>query len=104
MDDPEKMTAFADYIVPVALRLLGITSYSKELERAINTNQLIPRDSRWEIALRAHCLYASVLMTDEINKLRPANVLLFIPQVDEQLWTHHQTTTSPHHLPQTIMY
>jgi len=41
LDDPEKMTAFADYIVPVALRLMGITSYSKELEHAINSYQLI---------------------------------------------------------------
>jgi hypothetical protein len=104
LDDPQKMTAFADYIVPVALRLMGITSYSKELEHAINTYQLIPRDSRWEIEIRAHCLYATALMTDEINKLRPANLQIIIPQVDARLWTHYHTTTWPHHLTQTIMY
>jgi len=104
LDDPQKMTAFADYIVPVALRLMGITSYSKELEHAINTYQLIPRDSRWEIELRAHCLYATALMTDEINKLRPASLQIIIPQVDARLWTHYHTTTWPHHLTQTIMY
>jgi hypothetical protein len=104
LDDPQKMTAFADYIVPVALRLMGITSYSKELEYAINAYQLIPRDSRWEIELRAHCLYATALMTDEINKLRPANLRIIIPQVDARLWTHYHTTTWPHHLTQTIMY
>ena len=104
LDDPQKMTAFADYIVPVALRLMGITAYSKELEHAINTYQLIPRDSRREIELRAHCLYATALMTDEINKLRPANMQIIIPQVDARLWTHYHTTTWPHHLTQTIMY
>ena len=104
LDDPQKMTAFADYIVPVALRLMGITSYSKELEHAINTYQLIPRDSRWEIELRAHCLYATALMTDEINKVRAANMQIIIPQVDARLWTHYHTTTWPHHLTQTIMY
>jgi len=104
LDDPQKMTAFADYIVPVALRLMGITSYSKDLEHAINTYQLIPRDSRWEIELRAHCLYATALMTDEINKLRPTNLQIIIPQVDARLWTHYHTTTWPHHLTQTIMY
>jgi hypothetical protein len=98
------MTAFADYIVPVALRLMGITTYSKELEHAINTYQLIPRDSRWEIEIRAHCLYATALMTDEINKLRSANMQIIIPQVDARLWTHYHTTTWPHHLTQTIMY
>jgi hypothetical protein len=104
LDDPQKMTAFADYIVPVALRLMGITSYSKELEQAINTYQLIPRDSRREIEIRAHCLYATALMTDEINKLRPANLQIIIPQIDARLWTHYHTTTWPHHLTQTIMY
>src|ERR1700730_2061642 len=54
LDDPGKMTAFADYIVPVALRLMGVTSYSPELENAINTHQLIARDSRREIEIRAH--------------------------------------------------
>jgi hypothetical protein len=104
LDDPQKMTAFADYIVPVALRLMGITTYSKELEHAINTYQLIPRDSRWEIELRAHCLYATALMTDEINKLRASNMRIIIPQVDARLWTHYHTTTWPHHLTRTIMY
>ena len=104
LEDPEKMTAFADYIVPVALRLMGITSYSKELEHAINTYQLIPRDSRWEIELRAHCLYSTALLREEINKLRPAGSQVIIPQIDARLWTHYHTTTWPHHLTQTIMY
>jgi hypothetical protein len=43
-------------------------------------------------------------MTDEINKLRPANLRIIIPQVDARLWTHYHTTTWPHHLTQTIMY
>jgi Potential Queuosine, Q, salvage protein family len=104
LDDPQKMTAFADYIVPVGLRLMGITSYSKELENAINTYQLIPRDSRWEIEIRAHCIYATALLTDEVNKLRPANLQIIIPQIDARIWTHYHTTTWPHHLTKTIMY
>jgi hypothetical protein len=104
LDDPEKMTAFADYIVPVALRLMGMTSYSKKLEEAINSYQLIPRDSRWEIEIRAHCLYATALLREEVNKLRPANMQVIIPQIDARLWTHYHTTTWPHHLTQTIMY
>jgi hypothetical protein len=104
LDDPDKMTAFADYIVPVALRLLGITSYSKELEAAINTHQLIPRDSRQEIEIRAHCLYATALLTEEINKVRAPGEQVIIPQIDARLWTHYHTTSWPHHLTQTIMY
>src|SRR5262249_31333791 len=44
LEDAHKMTAFADYIVPVGLRVMGITSYSPELEHTINTYQMIPRD------------------------------------------------------------
>src|ERR1700730_9102058 len=58
LEDVDKMTAFADYIVPVALRLLGITTYSTELEHAINTYQMISRGSRREVEIRAHCIYA----------------------------------------------
>jgi len=104
LEDPQKMTAFADYIVPVALRLHGITSYSQKLEQAINLHQLIPRDSRWEIEIRAHCIYATAALTEQINKLRPADKQVIIPQIDARFWTHFHTTTWPHHLTQTIMY
>ena len=116
LDDPEKMTAFADYIVPVGFRLLGITSYSNDLEHAINTYQLIPRDSRQEIEIRAHCLYATALLTEEINRLRAAGPpsasahsnetmpQVITPQIDARLWTHYHTTAWPHHLTKTIMY
>lgn len=104
VEDISKMTAFADYIVPVALRLMGMTSYSSELEHAINSYQMIPRDSSQEIEIRAHCLYATALLTDEINKLRPADDQIIIPQIDARLWTHYHTTSWPHHLTRTIMY
>lgn len=104
LDDAGKMTAFADYIVPAALRLMGITSYSKELEHTINTYQMIPRDSRREIEIRAHTIYATALLTEEINKLRPADMQIIIPQIDARFWTHFHTTQWPHHLTKTIMY
>jgi Potential Queuosine, Q, salvage protein family len=104
VDDIEKMTAFADYIVPVALRLHGITRYSERLEKAIDGHELIPRDSRWEIEIRAHCLYATALLTEEINKLRPADRQVLIPQIDARFWLRFHTTSWPHHLTRTIMY
>ncbi len=104
IDDLDKMTAFADYIVPVALRLMGITSYSPDLEHAINSHQMIPRDSRQEIEIRAHCVYATALLSEEVNKLRPKDMQIVIPQIDARLWTHYHTTWWPHHLTKTIMY
>jgi Potential Queuosine, Q, salvage protein family len=104
VDDIEKMTAFADYIVPVALRLHGITRYSEPLENAIHGYQLLPRDSRWEIEIRAHCLYATALLTEEINQLRPKDKQVVIPQIDARFWVPFHTTSWPHHLTRTIMY
>lgn len=104
LDDIGAMTAFADYIVPVALRLMGMTSYSPALEHAINTYQMIPRDSTQEIEIRAHCLYATALLREEINKIRAPEMQVIIPQIDARLWTHYHTTTWPHHLTRTIMY
>jgi hypothetical protein len=104
LEDLDRMTAFADYIVPVALRLLGITSYSEELERAINSYRMIACDSRWEVEIRAHCIYATALLAEEINKLRPSDQQVIVPQVDARLWTHYHTTWWPHHLTKTIMY
>jgi len=104
LDDPHKMSAFADYIVPLALRLHGITSYSDKLESAINSHELIPRDSRWEIEIRAHCIYGTAVLTEEINKRRSAEKQVIVPQIDARFWTHFHTTNWPHHLTRTIMY
>jgi Potential Queuosine, Q, salvage protein family len=104
IEDVHAMTAFADYIVPVGLRLMGITAYSPALEKAINTHQLIPRDSTQEIEIRAHCICATALLTEEINKLRAPDNQIIIPQIDARIWTHYHTTDWPHHLTRTIMY
>lgn len=104
LEDPQKLTAFADYIVPAGLRILGIMSYSPDLEKAINSFQMIPRNSPQEIEIRAHTLYATAVLAEEINKLRPPDLQIIIPQVDARIWTHYHTTHWPHHLTKTIMY
>lgn len=104
IEDLDRMTAFADYIVPAALRILGITTYSQALERAIQTHQIIRRDSHWEIEIRAHCIYAADLLAAEINRIRPADKQIVVPQIDFRLWSHYHTTWWPHHLTKTIMY
>ena len=102
--DLTDMTAFADYIVPVALRLMGILEYSPDLEHRINAGTLIARDSPEEVEIRAHTLYATALLTDAINELRSPDHQLVIPQVDYRLWKTFHATTWPHHLTETVMY
>ena len=104
LEDPEKMTAFADYIVPVALRVMDILRYSPALESAVNIGKLIPRDSPQEIEIRAHTIYATALLREEVNQRRPKDKQVIIPQIDARLWTHYHTTHWPHHLTRTIMY
>jgi hypothetical protein len=104
LEDPGRMTAFADYIVPAALRLMNILKYSSALESAIQQHKMVPRDSTQEIEIRAHTLYATALLAEEINHLRPPELQIIIPQVDARLWTHYHTTFWPHHLTRTIMY
>jgi hypothetical protein len=104
LEDPERITVFADYIVPVALRLLGITSYSDQLEAAINQRKIIPADSEEEIEIRAFTLWGCHLLTKAINSLRPADLQVIEPVVDGRLWTHFHTTHWPHHLTITTDY
>jgi putative queuosine salvage protein len=104
LEDPEKLTAFADYIVPAGLRVMGILKYSPELDHKINTYQMIPRDSTQEIEIRGHTLYATALLREEINKIRPPDLQIIIPQIDARYWLPYHTTFWPHHLTRTIMY
>ncbi|MED5584687.1 MAG: queuosine salvage family protein, partial [Actinomycetota bacterium] len=65
------------------------------------------RDSDQEIEIRAHTIFATALLADAINAIRPADRQVVIPQVDFRLWsTYHAAfpTLRPHHLTRTTMY
>ena len=49
-------------------------------------------------------LYATALLTEDINALRPPELQVIMPQVDARLWLNYHTTHWPHHLTRTIMY
>ena len=102
--DLNRMSAFADYIVPVALRVMRIIEYSDDLEDRISRGVEIPRDSDDEIEIRAHALYATALLTEACNELRPPELQLVIPQIDYRLWKSYHVTHRPHHLTRTVMY
>ena len=104
IEDMENMTAFADYIIPVALQAFGITKYTPELEKNINEGVLIERDSKEEIEIRAATIYATAKMTESINELKNRKEKIIIPQLDFKLWTQFHAENTPHHLTKTIMY
>ena len=103
-EDLGSLTAFADYIVPAALRVLGITRYSDELEEAIRGGRPIEAGSPWEVEIRAHTIYACDELTRRVNELRPPELQVIVPQVDARLWVPFHRTHYPHHLTRTIFY
>jgi hypothetical protein len=104
ISDLNRLSAFADYIVPVGLRVLGIFRYSDALEQAIASGQLIEPGSPWEVELRAHTIYATALLTDEVNALRPPELQVIVPQIDARFWLPFHKTHAKHHLTKTIYY
>jgi hypothetical protein len=102
--DIDRLSAFADYIVPVGMRVLGIFRYSDALEHAIASDKLIEAGSPWEVELRAHTIYATALLTDEVNALRPPELQVIVPQIDARFWVPFHKTHAKHHLTRTIYY
>lgn len=104
LEDADMLTAFADYIVPVGLRVTGIFEYETELEFQINSLKEVERNSIAEIELRASSIYSIAKLTDAINKRRPGFTPLLQPQVDFRFWKSYHATHWPHHLTKTTMY
>ncbi len=101
---PWRLTVFADYIVPMALRLLGIVKYSPELAEAVDLGRLIPADSEWEIEIRAASIWACHLLATAINRRRPEDRQIIDPVLDARLWTHYHASHKRHHLTITTDY
>ena len=104
IEDMENMTAFADYIVPVALEKMGIVTYADKLKNKIEQGVLIESDSIEEIEIRAATLFVTAQLTEEINKVKAEEEKIIIPQLDFKLWTDFHAEQSAHHLTKTIMY
>ncbi|MDX6486578.1 MAG: hypothetical protein QOF43_1731 [Gaiellaceae bacterium] len=102
--DLDRLSAFADYIVPAALGAMGVLRYSRRLGQAIAEGRLIEAGSPWEVELRAHTIYATDLLCDRVNELRPADLQVIVPQIDARLWLPFHKTHLPHHLTRTIHY
>ncbi|MFL5816646.1 MAG: queuosine salvage family protein [Conexibacter sp.] len=79
-DDLDRLTLFADNLVPHVLRLDGILDVDPQLAARIEAEQLIEHDSPEEVELRACAVHAVEL----IVAARPD---LAAQRVDQLLWT-----------------
>jgi hypothetical protein len=102
--DVSRLTAFADYIVPAALRALGVTRYSDELAGTVDSWTPIEAGSPWEVEIRAACVWACHLLAQAVNERRPPHAQVVDAQIDARLWLPFHAGHAPHHLTRTIYY
>jgi len=68
-DDLDRLTIFADNLVPHVLRTDGILSYDDDLAARIGRGELIPAGSAEEVEIRACAVHAVELMTQQLREL-----------------------------------
>jgi hypothetical protein len=88
--DLERLTMFADNLVPHVLRLDGVLHFDSDLVARIESEELIEHGSPEEVEIRACALHAVEL----IVAARAATVEITAAEVDECLWNRGQ---QPHY-------
>lgn len=100
--DIDKLTVFADYVLPKALRDLGIFEYSKALKNKVDNGVLIKSNSKTELEIRACTIHAADILIKEINQRKEKKINAL--HLDYKLWSESRKTPSLHHLTETIAY
>lgn len=99
-DDLQRLTIFADNLVPHVLRIDGILEYDAELARRIDAEELIVAGSSEEVEIRACSLHAVELMKEATAA--PAM------RLDYVLWNRGQgkyyKTIKPRHRARSVYY
>jgi hypothetical protein len=86
-DDLNRLTIFADNLVPHVLRHDCVLCYSNDLARHIDKGELIPAGSSEEVEIRACAVHAVELVSEEIR--RAGNSVTSMA-LDYLLWNHGQ--------------
>lgn len=86
-DDLDRLTLFADNLVPHVLRREGVLVYAPELAERIDAEALLVAGSREEVEIRAVAVHAVERLVDEIRASgRPADA----GRLDNLLWNRGQ--------------
>jgi hypothetical protein len=103
-DDLDRLTIFADNLVPHVLRRDGILHYEEALAARIDHEELIPSGSAEEVEIRACALHSVELLAAE---LRRAGQHVSPMQLDYLLWNRGQQPdykAHPRHRTRTVYY
>jgi len=103
-DDLDRLTIFADNLVPHVLRVDGILRYDDRLLERIERGDLIPSGSEEEVEIRACAVHAVGQIARHLRSVgRPVTER----QLDVLLWTRGQSPAykrHPRHRTQTVFY
>lgn len=104
--DIDKLTIFADYVLPKGLRDMGILNYDHILEEKVDNQKLIKKNSREELEIRASTIHIADILIKRINKLRNNKNKINALHIDYKLWSESRKYKEgkPHHLTKTIAY
>jgi hypothetical protein len=102
--DYDRLTIFADNLVPHVLRLDGVLRYAPELVRRIEAHELIEPGSEEETEMRAGAVHAVELIVAELAR---QGVSSTAARVDYVLWNRGQDPAMkahPRHRARTVYY
>jgi hypothetical protein len=85
--DLDRLTIFADNLVPHVLHLDGLLHYEESLAARIDSETLIPAGSAEEIEIRACAVHAVELLVDELHRTGHAVTAM---EIDYLLWNRGQ--------------
>lgn len=101
-EDVEKLTAFADYVLPKGLRSMGILQYSTDLAQRVDSGFLIPKNSPEELEIRAASIHSFDRLLKSINSLNEEKINTL--HLDYTIWSECRKAPGKHHLTKTIAY
>lgn len=102
--DLDRLTIFADNLVPHVLRVEGVLRYDQGLLASINAGELVPAGSPQEVEIRACGLYAVELLVAELRNLGRQ---VTARELDFVLWNRGQGRrfkSLPRHRTRTVYY
>jgi Queuosine salvage protein len=97
--DLDRLTIFADNLVPHVLRVDGVLVYDPELAAHIDAGELLPPGGKEEREIRACAVHACELLSERLGM--PAR------RIDTALWTRGQEPgykSVPRHRTRTVFY
>ncbi|MGQ9681644.1 MAG: queuosine 5'-phosphate N-glycosylase/hydrolase [Anaerolineae bacterium] len=104
-DDLDRLTIFADNLVPHVLRVDGILAYEPRLASRIDGEELLPAGSPEEVEIRACAVHAVECIAAE---LRGRGQSVTAHQLDYLLWNRGQEPfykkVKPRHRTRTVYY